>query len=167
MSVRYPEAELASRSVAQLRRIRVGVGASLVGVLASAVTSMTFVAWSSWAQVWPLVLVVGHILLAGICLLQWWVWRLAREYWLGQWAGQLGGLRGTSVAAHLLAWIVAVCASLAAIAIIFDAGWSVAAVGAVVAMASSVVSVVHGASQYLRPEGPSDTITADAVGRLW
>ena len=161
-----PEAELAARVGPQLRRIRVGMVASLIGLVAAVVTSWTFVAWTSQAQTWPLVLLMGQILLAGVCGLQWWVWILARARWNGDWAGQLGGLVGTSVSAHVLSWPVAVGTALAAIAITVDAGWSVTAVAAGISIASSVVAQLFGSSQHLRLDGPADTVAPDFAGRL-
>ena len=161
-----PEADLAARVGPQLRRIRVGLAASLIALAAAVVTSWTFVAWTSQAQTWPLILLVGQILLAGVCGLQWWVWLLARARWSGEWAGQLGGLVGTSVSAHALSWPVVVGTALAAIAIAADAGWSVTAVSAGLSIASSVVAQLFGSSQHLRLDGPADTVAPDFAGRL-
>lgn len=160
-----PERELAARTGAQVRRLEIGLAASFVGVLAAAVVSVSFVAWTSRTQAWPLVLVMAEILLSAVCGLQWWVWRLARAHWMGRWEGQIGALVGTSRAGTLLAWVAAIGACLSAVAVGYDAGWSLPGGAAVLTVVATLVALVFGSSQYLRLDGPADTVGADDAAR--
>lgn len=162
-----PQLELAARSAGQLRRLRIGLIAAMVAVVAGTAAAFGFVAWTSMAQTWPIVLIIGEVLIVGICLLQWWVWTRARGYWQGRSRGQLSGLVTPSVAAHLVSWAVAAITWSVALAMIVDVGFaSPSAWLAAVAAVATLVAQLFGSAQHLRLAGPADTIVPDFASRM-
>lgn len=170
-----PQMELAGRATGQIRRLRIGLIASVVAVAAALVASFSFVAWTSAGQTWPIVVVVGQILIAGVCLLQWWIWVQARANWEGHWSGQLNGLISTSVVAHVVSWGFVAMTVIAAVAMVMDTGFpggdvdargTVAVVALVCGIIATVVAQLFGSAQHLSADGPPDSVTADFAGRL-
>jgi hypothetical protein len=154
---------VAARMTPHLRMTQVGAGAAAASVLVAVGALVTFPRFTTATASgigWGVLLLVCAVLMLGICVLQLAAWRQAMAWWRGE-RSTGPRLAPFSWWAHVVSYLVAVGALLAAMAGSAAAGWSAtAATLMALSLLLLLAGQILGGVQYVRPEGPPGTVPA-------